>query len=140
MSHLLRATLAATIGLLAVLPHGAEAAQRCPAPLEAWDQVELYFGRNMPGGGVVSHTEFRRFLAEIVTPRFPDGLTVLDGVGQFRNGKGRIVREPSKVLVLLVPDSVAVAHKLGNIAAAYKRRFRQESVLHVESEVCLGFR
>jgi hypothetical protein len=87
----------------------------------------------------VSERAFRRFLAEVVTPRFPDGLSVVDVAGQFRSGSGVIVREPSKLLVILVPDAAAVAKKVGQIIAAYKRRFDQESVLHAEQPVCVAF-
>jgi hypothetical protein len=75
----------------------------------------------------------------VVTPRFPDGLSVLDVTGQFRDSKGGIVREPSKLLVVLVPDASAAAGKVVQIIAAYKKRFRQESVLHAEHPVRVSF-
>jgi uncharacterized protein DUF3574 len=111
----------------------------CRAPLEAWTEIDLYLGRDIAGDGTVTEAEFRRFLSEVVTPRFPDGLSVLDVAGQFRDGKGRIVREPSKLLVVLVPDASAAAKKVGQIIAAYEKRFRQESVLHAEHPVCVSF-
>ena len=111
----------------------------CRAPLEAWTQVELYLGRNIGGGGVVGEPAFRRFLAEVVTPEFPDGLTVLDGQGQFRDSKGVIVREGAKVLLILVPDAAAAAGRFDKVIARYKKRFRQESVIRVETPVCLAF-
>lgn len=111
----------------------------CPAPLERWTQVDLYLGRSIAKGGVVTEGMFRRFLAEVVTPRFPDGLSVLDVAGQFRDSRGRIVREPSKLLVLLVPDRVAAAARIAAVVERYKRRFSQESVLRTERAVCLAF-
>jgi hypothetical protein len=116
----------------------AEAAA-CRAPLEPWTEIDPSFGRNIANGGIVSERAFRRFLAEIVTPRFPDGLRVVDVAGQFRSGSGAIVREPSKLLVILVSDAAAVAKKVEQIIAAYKRRFDQESVLHAEHPVCVAF-
>jgi hypothetical protein len=50
-----------------------------------------------------------------------------------------IVREPSKLLVLLVPDAAAAAKKVGQVVTAYKKRFDQESVLHAEYPVCIAF-
>jgi hypothetical protein len=117
----------------------AAAAADCQAPLEAWTEIDLYFGRNIGAGGTVSEKQFQRFLSEVVTPRFPDGLSVLDVAGQFRGSSGAIVREPSKLLIILVPDAGAAAGKVGQIVRAYKRRFDQESVLHVEQAVCVAF-
>ena len=117
----------------------ADRAGDCRAPLEPWTEIDLYFGRNISGDGTVTEAEFRRFLSEVVTPRFPDGLSVLDVAGQFRNSQGKIVREPSKLLVILVPDANAAAKKVSQIVTSYKRRFRQESVLHAEHPVCLSF-
>ncbi|HEX5574346.1 MAG TPA: DUF3574 domain-containing protein, partial [Gemmatimonadales bacterium] len=44
----------------------------------------LYFGRNRPGGGTVSDAEWKAFLVEVVTPRFPLGLTVQKATGQWK--------------------------------------------------------
>src|SRR5262245_43072731 len=67
--------------------------------------TELYFGRNKPDGTEVSQKDFDGFLSGFVTERFPDGLTVLKGRGQFLNSKGDIERERSVVLILLYPVS-----------------------------------
>lgn len=82
---------------------------------------------------------FKRFLANEVTPRFPDGLSVIDVAGQFRDDRGRIIREPSKLLVLLVPDRGAAAGKIAAVIDRYKHRFSQQSVLRTERPVCLAF-
>jgi hypothetical protein len=63
-----------------------------------------------------------------VTPRFPDGLSVIDVAGQFRSSTGIIVREPSKLLVILAPDAAAVADEIGQVIRIYKRRFDQARV------------
>ncbi len=112
---------------------------RCRAPLEPWAQVELYFGRSLGAEAVVSEEAWQDFLAEVVTPLFPEGLSVIDVAGQFRDEDGGIVREPSKLLILLVPDAAAVAGEIEAIAAAYKDRFDQQSVLQAEHPVCVAF-
>ena len=68
-------------------------------------RTELYFGRNKPDGKEVSRKEFDEFLSRFVTERFPDGLTVLKGRGQFLNSNGDVERERSVVLILLYPTS-----------------------------------
>jgi len=100
-------------------------------------QAQLFFGRNIAGRGTVSDDEWRRFLDEEVTPRFPVGFSVSDIDGQYRNAGGAIVRERSKQL--LIVDSNGDEAKLDAIRDAYKRRFNQESVLLVESPVCAAF-
>ena len=127
------------LGLLNVEPRAAAATERCRAPLEPWAQVELYFGRGLGGDAIVSEEAFDDFLAQVVTPLFPDGLSVIDVAGQFRDDAGTIVREPTKLLILLVPDAAEVASDVETIIADYKERFDQQSVLRAEQPVCIAF-
>ncbi|WP_333440655.1 DUF3574 domain-containing protein [Microcoleus sp. herbarium2] len=46
---------------------------------------ELYFGLSKPGGETISESEWQEFVKTVITPRFREGLTVLDGSGQFLN-------------------------------------------------------
>jgi len=97
-------------------------------------RTELFFGSERPDQPEVSDVDFKQFLDKEVTPRFPDGLTVLKGFGQFRESDGKIVQESSFVLILLYPrealrDSSA---KIEEIRTRYKQRFEQESVLRVD--------
>lgn len=94
--------------------------------------VELYFGR-----GGVSEAQWSAYLAEVVTPEFPDGLTALDGYGQWRDRQGRIGREPSSVLLIAVPAYDAA--KVERVGEAYKRRFNQQSVGKLLSQRCGSF-
>ncbi len=97
-------------------------------------RTELYFGRNKPDGAEVSRKEFDEFLSGFVTERFPDGLTVLKGRGQFLNSKGEIERERSVVLILLYPLNARneKSVKIEEIREEYKKRFLQQSVLRVD--------
>lgn len=129
----------AVLGLLALLQGCAGlATHSCPAGLQPMVKAELYFGRAIPGGGMVSEADWQRFLDDEVTPRFPDGLTVQDAFGQWK-GEGGIVREPSKRLVLVMSGSAGHGARLEAIRTAYRLRFRQESVLRVETPVCSSF-
>jgi hypothetical protein len=110
----------------------------CTAPLKPALEIDLYFGRDKSGGGEVSEAEWATFLAEIVTPRFPDGLSVLNVEGQHRDPAGRIVRERTKLLVVVVLDAPAHQAKVGEIVEAYNRRFGQHGVFRAESPVCAG--
>jgi Protein of unknown function (DUF3574) len=104
---------------------------------QSFIRTELFFGRNKPDGTEVSETEFTTFLDEVITPQFPDGLTVVDGIGQFRDAKGLVIREKSKVLILLYPSNTRrqSSRKIERIRNAYKERFQQQSVLRVDDEL-----
>ncbi|HST61264.1 MAG TPA: DUF3574 domain-containing protein, partial [Longimicrobium sp.] len=116
-----------------VVPAGGEAVG------EAWVSDRLYFGRGIPGGGTVSDTAWAAFLREAVTPRFPAGLTVLRGEGQWRDEAGVIIQEATFVLELLHPPGAEADAALDEIAAEYKRRFRQESVMRVRASADVRF-
>jgi hypothetical protein len=131
--------------LLPILLAGCVPAVPAPAPqpsvgvAEAWVADRLFFGRNVPGGGTVSEEEWTAFLAEVVTPRFPDGLTVLRAEGQWRDGQGAVIREHSFVLEIAHPATPAADAALEEIAAEYKRRFRQESVMRLRTAAEVRF-
>jgi hypothetical protein len=102
-------------------------------------QAQLFFGRNVAGREGVSDDDWRRFVDEEVSPRFPDGFSVADVDGQYRNASGTIVRERSKQLIIVTRGSSGDTMKLNAIRDAYKRRFNQESVLLTNFPVCAGF-
>jgi len=110
----------------------------CTAPLKPAVAIDLFFGRDKPSGGEVTDAEWGAFVTEVVTSRFPDGLSVFDSSGQYREPNGRIVRERSKRLVVIVFDSPAHKAKVIEIVEAYKQRFGQYSVFRVEQPVCAG--
>jgi hypothetical protein len=95
----------------------------------------LFFGTNKPDGNVVTDVDWQNFLNMHITPRFPDGLTVLKGDGQFRNSQGIIVRERSIVLILLYPVQTrrSSSNKIEEIRRLYKQEFQQESVLRADA-------
>jgi hypothetical protein len=101
---------------------------------EKFYRTELYFGMDIPGGGEVSEEDWNKFLADEVTSRFPQGFTVLPGYGQFKDSRGEIERENSRVLILFYPKKTrsGVSKKIEEIRAAYKKQFRQESVLRLD--------
>lgn len=118
----------------------AAATQRPTAAAMIWQRTELYFGSSKPDGTVVTEAEFMQFIDTTVTPRFPDGLTVLTGYGQFRNSAGQIIKERSMELILLYPLTMRDAHRrIEEIRAAYKQMFQQESVLRVDSLAAVSF-
>ncbi|MDZ7950676.1 DUF3574 domain-containing protein [Nostoc sp. DedQUE09] len=92
-------------------------------------QTDLFFGRNIPGDGEVSQSEFQVFVDSVITPRFPSGLTIFDANGQFQDSTGTIIEEPSKVVTLLLEDALSNETSVNEIVTAYRQQFNQESVL-----------
>lgn len=128
------AMLIATLGLTgaAASAGAAEPAADSASAGSPFHRTELYFGLNRPGGEVTEE-EFQHFLSVEVTKRFPDGLTLLSGLGQFKDGD-TIIKEKSKVLILLYPLTDREANtEIEEIRDAYKARFQQFSVLRVDS-------
>jgi hypothetical protein len=112
----------------------------CQMGAKAGVVAELFLGRNIGERLGVSDAAFRGFLDQEVTPRFPDGFSVVDARGHYRDqDKSTITREPSKVLVLAIPDGSAADPRLTAIADAYKARFKQQSVLTTVRAACVGF-
>lgn len=104
-----------------------------------WQRTELFFGRNSPAG-VIPEADFQSFLDNVVTPLFPDGLTVIDGIGQFRaSGASAPEKEDSKLLILLYAFDQRQSDSVEEIRRRYKERFRQQSVLRVDRRSCVSF-
>lgn len=121
-------------------PNAQAAVQEPPIFGEIWAKTELYFGTSRPNGPPVSDEKFNRFLDQQVTPRFPDGLTLLTGAGQFRNSSGVIIQEKSKLLILLYPlTDTDASNRIEAIRESYKGQFQQESVLRVDSRAGVSF-
>lgn len=120
---------------VATVAPAAPEAQPAGAGIDAqlFARTELYFGSERPGPDV-SRRDFAQFLDEEITPRFPDGLTLLSGRGQFREADGTIVEETSFVLILFYPyeDRAESSARIEEIRRLYLNAFDQESVLRVD--------
>jgi hypothetical protein len=101
-------------------------------------QTTLYFGLGLKGGGYITETQWQRFVAEVVTPRFPDGLTVIPATGQWRDPKAkqaRVMSEPTRIVVIVHPETVAAVRAVGEIKRVYVKRFHQDSVFQTDQPV-----
>src|SRR5262245_27986410 len=71
-----------------------------------WVREELYFGRGMPNGGIVSDSAFNAFVEREIAPRFPDGFTLTEAMGYYRmRATGATIKEPSRLLIVYVPEN-----------------------------------
>ncbi|HXI06121.1 MAG: DUF3574 domain-containing protein [Bradyrhizobium sp.] len=112
----------------------------CDASLRTRQVAQLLFGRNVEDQLRVSDAEWSDFVAREVTPRFPDGFTVVDAAGQWRDAqRGSILHESSKLIEIVLPGAGDDRIKIEAIAEAYKRRFEQKSVGLIINAACVRF-
>jgi hypothetical protein len=113
-----------------------------PAQTQGWVDTRLYFGlgpADQPQQGV-SEQAWREFLDREVTPRFPDGLSVLDVYGQWQDARqASPERLRSKLLVIEHADTAANRAKVEAIRTAWKRRTGDQSVLRVTQPADVSF-
>lgn len=111
----------------------------CRPGAHAMARLEMIFGTARSQGGPVTDEEWVSFLDGEVTPRFPQGMTTLRGPGQWRGSDGRLVREESRVLVILYEPASRTDEDIEAIRSAYKQRFAQESVMRIDAASCVSF-
>jgi Protein of unknown function (DUF3574) len=139
MGMLLRA--AAGLVLVLALAGGADAQLLgCLGGQRPSQVAELMFGRNIGDRLGVNEADWSRFVDREITSRFPNGLTMFNAAGQWRDeATNKIVREPSKLVQIVLPGQVEDIARLNEIVAAYKRRFKQHSVVMIVRPACVSF-
>jgi len=116
-----------------------------PAEASGWVRSELYFGvgeqaNESADQPVLGEAEWRLFLDQEVTPRFPDGLTVVDAYGQWLfRGREQPNRLPSKILIILHENTAQRRNEIEAIRLAWKQRSGHQSVLWAASPVDVAF-
>ena len=113
-----------------------------PGQTKGWVDTRLYFGlgpADHPEQGV-SEADWRAFLDREVTPRFPDGLSVVDVYGQWQN-KGQTTPERlrSKMLIIDYPDTPENRARIDAIRAAWKQKMVDQSVMRVTEPADVSF-
>lgn len=126
-------------------PRPAVAETAVAAPVnQGWVRTELYFalgGWEETALSTEAEERWAKFLDTAVTPRFPDGLSVVDVYGQWRSRKpGAVVqRERSRLLVILHPATAEASAKIEEIRKAWKQPTGEESVLRVSQPADVSF-
>jgi Protein of unknown function (DUF3574) len=101
--------LALVLALVLVLAGGANAQLvDCLGGQRPTQVAELMFGRNIGGRIGVSEGDFGRFVDREIISRFPNGLTVFNAAGQWRDqASSKIVREPSKIVQIAIERQIS---------------------------------
>jgi hypothetical protein len=109
------------------------------AGLAVYERQELdtlYFGTQKPDGSApVTDAEWQQFLADEITSRFPSGLTTWEASGQWRDAHNVIERERTHIVQIVHRSHGEDEGRIAAIIAAYKKRFAQEAVFRVRSDV-----
>ena len=106
----------------------------CPAGQAELRTAQLFLNARAPPR--VSETELRKFVDAEVTPRFPDGVTVVDGGGQWKGGENRMIREAAKVILIVLPAKGDPVAQVEAVRSAYRNRFKQDSVVVWPPRAC----
>ncbi|MEV7416808.1 DUF3574 domain-containing protein [Streptomyces sp. NPDC089919] len=105
-------------------------------------ETRLFFGTERADGApAVTDAQFMSFLDRRVTPAFPEGLTLQQGRGQWRNAHGVVEHERSYELLLLYPAAEADRRdvRVEQIRDAYAKEFAQESVGRADARARVDF-
>jgi hypothetical protein len=113
-----------------------------PASLhgDPYVQTTLVFGLAKPGGAV-TEAEWQYFVDSYVTPRYRQGLTIIDTDGQWMMRTGEVIKEDSMIIILLY-DTKSQAENDKNIefiTDTYKKLFQQEAVLRIDTAAGVSF-
>ena len=135
------ATVATLAACALILSCSSEAQTNpCPGDTEPYTENRLFFGRgDVDNRQVVSDQQWEGFLEDTITVEFPAGLTVLDAYGQYTDPAGNLIKEDTKVLIILVPPDADSASGIDRIIEEYKRRFSRQGVLREVKATCAAF-
>ena len=114
---------------------GSSASRPTAGPARGWHKSELYFGARLANGTLITPVAWEAFLAEVITPAFPDGLTVVQANGQMRGADGVIHRQPTWVVVILRPVGSLEDQRIQAVISSFRGRFQGAELMHVESPV-----
>ena len=113
-----------------------------PGVTQGWVDTKLYFGLGLvdrPDQGI-SEAQWRDFLDHEVTPRFPNGLSVLDVYGQWQGKQeAKPERIRSKVLIIDYPATPENSTKIEAIRVAWKKLTGDQSVMRVTQPADVSF-
>jgi hypothetical protein len=102
--------------------------------------AELFFDRGISGRPPLTDAEWTEFTVRTIAPAFPDGFTVFDGAGQWRDPRtGNFAIGRTKILLVATRRSPGLAQRLSAVIDAYKAEFRQQSVGVITRDACAAF-
>ncbi len=123
------------VALLALAGCANQPKPACPAGQSELRTAQLFLGAKAPVR--LTDADVRRFVDQEVTPRFPDGVSIVDGGGQWKGAENQLIREAAKVVLIVLPPKGDFVPKVEEVRAAYRTRFRQDSVFVAPPSTCV---
>lgn len=108
----------------------------CPAGQAQLRTAQVFLAAKAPAK--LNDVDIRRFVDQEVTPRFPDGVTVVDGGGQWKGDENQLIRDAAKVLMIVLPATGDPVGQVEAVRAAYRAKFKQESVVVLPPPACIA--
>lgn len=103
-------------------------------------RTDLFFGRNIPGGGYVSDSEWKNFTDSVVSPLFPQGYTEWDASGKWLDTETRkTISENTKVVTFIGKKSKSRNIALDSVIRIYIHKYKQQAVLRLDSRSQVKF-
>lgn len=108
----------------------------CPAGESQIRVAQLFLGASTTGR--LSERALRRFVDQEVTPRFPDGVSVVDGGPQWTGRNEGLIRDSAKVVLIALPDSGDARARVEAVRDAYRARFGLDSFVAIPPASCMA--
>jgi hypothetical protein len=133
--------LAASLSSCIIAPDAVDFDRQSPpsGPPQIFIETELYFGLSQVDGTIISDREWQDFVDRYITPRFREGLTIIDAAGQWQGQTGQTIHEPSKIVIIYHHRSYEAERAIESVRADYKALFHQESVMRVSEATEVWF-
>ena len=126
----------ALVAVLALAGCASQPKLACPVGQSELRTAQIFLGAQ--AATKVSETEIRKFVDAEVTPRFPNGVTVVDGGGQWKGADNRMIREAAKVVLIVLPEKGDPHTQVEAVRSAYRTRFKQDSVVILPPPACVA--
>jgi hypothetical protein len=98
--------------------------------------AQLFLGGKPPARP--NDADLRRFVDQEVTPRFPDGVTVVAGGGKWKGVENQMLRDAARVVLIVLPAKGDPQASVEAVRAAYRLRFNQDSVVVMPPPACVA--
>jgi len=88
---------------------------------------------------MISSSAWQAFADTVIAKTFPEGSTIIDGQGQWPGHNGKLVSEPSKILIVLSKLTPERSQQIESIREKYKKYYQQEAVMRVDEQLKVAF-